>query len=207
VELESWSLDGPNWIERDKTYGAKYKGMKAEMEKTGDTIRFSAPVSARIPLSGKVGGAKFVEGTVNGFPFRALIEDDQIVLSAAQQDAAGGKPGEDVPIELTRFDDEPEVRVPEDFMKAIQASEKAGPLWPEITPMARREWVRWIISGKLEETRRKRIEVGIDKMSKGMRRPCCFPGLNFVTKDLVPPEETWGQLPSSRGPASPRSEN
>jgi hypothetical protein len=68
----------------------------------------------------------------------------------------------------------------------------------EVTPNARREWVRWIASAKQEKTREKRIEVGIDKLSKGMRHPCCFPGLNFVTKGLVEPEETWAPLPATR---------
>jgi hypothetical protein len=33
-----------------------------------------------------------------------------------------------------------------------------------------------VTSAKKEDTRKRRIEVGIDKMCGGMRRPCCWPG-------------------------------
>jgi hypothetical protein len=43
-----------------------------------------------------------------------------------------------------------------------------------ITPMAKWEWPRWINATNVQATREKRIEVSIDKLRKGMRRPCCF---------------------------------
>ncbi|HZT95485.1 MAG TPA: YdeI/OmpD-associated family protein, partial [Chloroflexota bacterium] len=44
----------------------------------------------------------------------------------------------------------------------------------EITPMARWEWVRWVNATRNPDTRRRRVEVTISKMSNGKRRPCCF---------------------------------
>ncbi|MBI3297009.1 MAG: YdeI/OmpD-associated family protein [Elusimicrobia bacterium] len=38
------------------------------------------------------------------------------------------------------------------------------------------EWICWGTSAKKDETRKRRIAVGLDKMRKGMRRPCCWPG-------------------------------
>ncbi|MBV6458381.1 MAG: hypothetical protein HONBIEJF_01508 [Fimbriimonadaceae bacterium] len=140
-----------------------------------------------------------IEGTIDGFPFRAPLGSDGIRISAAVQQAVGAQAGDQVVIEITRVGEEPEVRVPADFQRALDsASPKVQSLWHGITPLARREWVRWIASAKQEVTRAKRIEVGMDKLSKGMRRPCCFPGLNFVTKDLVPPEDTWVGLPGAK---------
>ena len=66
--------------------------------------------------------------------------------------------------------------LPPDFRKAIAASAVAKGLWADIAPLARNEWICWVTSAKKDETRVRRIEVGIDKMSKGMRRPCCWPG-------------------------------
>jgi uncharacterized protein YdeI (YjbR/CyaY-like superfamily) len=66
--------------------------------------------------------------------------------------------------------------LPRDFREAIEADEKASRLWRDITPLARNEWICWITSAKKPETRQRRIAVGIDKMRKNMRRPCCWEG-------------------------------
>lgn len=140
-----------------------------------------------------------VEGTIAGFPFRSPLEKcTRLKISEALQKATGAGPGSTVTVEITRVGDEPEVRMPPDLKKALATSPQARALWEDITPMARREWVRWVASAKQEETRARRIEVGIDKLLHGMRRPCCFPGLNFVTKGLVPPEDTWTALPGQK---------
>jgi hypothetical protein len=173
---------------------------------TRSTIRFCVELggegSLLLPREASAefpsGGKAMVEGTLDGFPFRAPFEDGRFVVSEALQAAARTKPGHTATIEITRIDDQPEVRVPSDFQNALERAVKAKTLFEEVTPNARREWVRWIASAKQEKTREKRIEVGIDKLSKGMRRPCCFPGLNFVTKGLVEPEETWAPLPDTR---------
>ena len=66
--------------------------------------------------------------------------------------------------------------LPADFRKAIASDASVQGLWADITPLARNEWICWVTSPKKEETRKKRIEVGLDKMRNGMRRPCCWPG-------------------------------
>jgi hypothetical protein len=40
--------------------------------------------------------------------------------------------------------------------------------------MARWEWIRWIGATNNTETRQRRIEVALSKLSHGERRPCCF---------------------------------
>ncbi|MCR4295975.1 MAG: YdeI/OmpD-associated family protein [Elusimicrobia bacterium] len=67
-------------------------------------------------------------------------------------------------------------RMPADFGKAIAADPVARIAWADITPLARNEWICWVTSAKKEATRKDRISVGLDKMRKGMRRPCCWPG-------------------------------
>ena len=67
-------------------------------------------------------------------------------------------------------------KIPKDLKEAIARDPKALELWEDITPLARNEWICWVISAKKEETRKRRITVGLDKMRKGERRPCCWAG-------------------------------
>lgn len=66
--------------------------------------------------------------------------------------------------------------LPADLRKAIQTTPKVLALWQDISPLARNEWICWMISGKKAETRGIRIEKAISKMKGGMRRPCCWVG-------------------------------
>ena len=66
--------------------------------------------------------------------------------------------------------------MPADFRKAISSSKAVFALWQDITPLARNEWICWVISGVKAETRGIRIKKGVSKMKGGMRRPCCWVG-------------------------------
>ena len=66
--------------------------------------------------------------------------------------------------------------IPTDFRGAIESDSIARRVWADITPLARNEWICWVISAKKKETRDRRISVGLDKMHNGMRRPCCWVG-------------------------------
>ena len=66
--------------------------------------------------------------------------------------------------------------LPADLRDALDSDADAKRLWLDITPLARNEWICWVSSARKEETRQRRIEVGLDKMRKGLRRPCCWPG-------------------------------
>ena len=63
-------------------------------------------------------------------------------------DAAGADAGDTATVEITRVEDEPEIRVPLDLSKALAAVPRAQAFWSDITPMARRDWILWISSGK-----------------------------------------------------------
>ena len=67
-------------------------------------------------------------------------------------------------------------KIPEDFKKALLSDTKALAIWEDITPLARNEWICWVISPKQPETRIRRINVGLSKLRGGMRRPCCWAG-------------------------------
>lgn len=137
--------------------------------------------SAKLPSRGMT----MVKGFINGVPFKALLEPDGAYgpgkspshwfsPEAKLLAEAGIKAGDtlDVSLESTKEWVEPEV--PDDLKKALATSPKAQALWEDITPLAHWDWVRWIRAVKTEETRKKHIEVALDKLNKGMRRPCCF---------------------------------
>lgn len=67
-------------------------------------------------------------------------------------------------------------KMPKDFSKAILGDKKVTDVWADITPLARNEWICWVTDAKKDETRQRRINVGLDKMRGGMRRPCCWAG-------------------------------
>ena len=58
----------------------------------------------------------------------------------------------------------------------IVDDQKIRDIWEDITPLARNEWICWILDAKKEETRIRRIKVAKSKMNSGMRRPCCWAG-------------------------------
>ena len=66
--------------------------------------------------------------------------------------------------------------MPTDFKKALAGNPKALETWEDIAPLARNEWICWIVSAKKSETRNKRIECGCSNLKKGKRRPCCWSG-------------------------------
>lgn len=66
--------------------------------------------------------------------------------------------------------------VPSDLHRALISSKTALYTWEDITPLARNEWICWVISGKKVETRDVRIKKSISKLADGMRRPCCWAG-------------------------------
>ena len=74
-------------------------------------------------------------------------------------------------------------KMPEDFATAILSDDKVTDVWKDITPLARNEWICWVTDKKKDETRAKRIVVGLDKMRKDMRRPCCWAGCQHREKN------------------------
>ncbi len=67
-------------------------------------------------------------------------------------------------------------KMPEDLRKALASLPAVKAIWEDITPLARNEWICWVVSGKKAETRNIRIKKAISKLKGGMRRPCCWAG-------------------------------
>ena len=72
--------------------------------------------------------------------------------------------------------------LPKDFRVALLSDPAIPATWEDITPLARNEWICWILDAKKPETRQRRIEVGLSKLRSGMRRPCCWAGCTHRSK-------------------------
>ncbi len=66
--------------------------------------------------------------------------------------------------------------VPADVRQVLNVSVNTLNAWNALTPLARNEWICWIISVKKVETRNKHIERLCTDLAKGERRPCCWAG-------------------------------
>ena len=66
--------------------------------------------------------------------------------------------------------------LPADLRSALTDSGAALAAWADITPLARNEFICWVEDAKREPTRLRRITIAVDKLERGERRPCCWPG-------------------------------
>lgn len=67
-------------------------------------------------------------------------------------------------------------KMPGDLRNTLTSSKKALATWEDITPLARNEWICWVISVKTKETREKHIKRALEDLESGKRRPCCWMG-------------------------------
>lgn len=185
--------------------------MRATPARAGSKIRFTATLfrpaesadgdswtflvlpktaSARLPSRSMTA----VEGTLNGAPFQASLEPDGqkshwLKVDRRLREAAGAEPGDEVTLEIAPATEEPEPEVPADLQKALAGTDpKARALWSDITPIARRDWIHWIVSAKQAETRARRIKSACSMLAAGKRRVCCFDRSGFYAKSMSAPK-------------------
>lgn len=144
------------------------------------------PASVQLPSR----GLTTVAATLNGISFRAVFDPDGqkshwLKVDRKLQKAAGAAAGDEVTLEITPAQLEPEV--PADLKKALAAAPKARAVWEDITVVARQHWIHWVITAKQAETRAKRIRGACDMLAKGKRRVCCFDRTGFYSKAFSAP--------------------
>lgn len=86
----------------------------------------------------------------------------------------------------------PAHKLPTDLRKALLSDAEARAKWEDITPLARNEWICWVISVKKPETRRQHVERVRTQLKEGMRRPVAGPA--------APTADTNGSGPESQLP-------
>ncbi len=207
---------------RTTTKSTKVASLRASAPKPVSAIRFKATLlrpkedagskaaswtflvlpkeaSAKLPSRSMVS----VEGTLNGSAFQATLEPDGrgghwLKVDQKLRKMAGAEVGEVAALEIAPLtpEQEPEPSVPTDLRKALAAAPtKAREVWSDITPIARRDWIHWITSGKRAETRALRIGKACDMLAKGKRRACCFDRSGMYDKSLSCPVADDESLP------------
>ena len=66
--------------------------------------------------------------------------------------------------------------VPSDLKEMLTNTPDVLELWNQLTPLARNEWICWVISVKKAETRAQHIERLGNDLLNGKHRPCCWIG-------------------------------
>lgn len=66
--------------------------------------------------------------------------------------------------------------LPSDLRKTLSADSAALAKWEDITPLARNEWICWVLAVKSPEKRKEHIKRTASELKEGMRRPCCWIG-------------------------------
>lgn len=61
--------------------------------------------------------------------------------------------------------------MPDDVAEALRLSAAAGSFYESLTAAMKRDYLRWILEAKREETRAKRIAAMVEKLEKGLKRP------------------------------------
>jgi hypothetical protein len=169
----------------------KAKLLRPESPK-GATWRFlvlPANASAKLPTRSMT----TVDGTLDGHAFQATLEPDGqgshwLKVDRALREAAGAVVGDTVTLDIEPVAEEPEPRVPADLKKALASAPEARAQWSSLTPVARRDWIHWITSGKKAETRERRIATACDMLASGKRRACCFDRSGMYSKSLGAPK-------------------
>ena len=66
--------------------------------------------------------------------------------------------------------------IPDDLRSVLDGNVALEEKWNGLTPLARNEWICWMISPKTHETRTKHLRRLEEEVLAGKRRPCCWPG-------------------------------
>lgn len=138
-------------------------------------------------------GRTTIDGTLNGHPFRAILEPDGqlshwLRLSEPLLAEAGVAPGQTVRLEVAPVAEEPEPGVPPDLAAALAASPEAEANWQQTTTLARLDWIHWISSAKQAKTRNKRVQDACAMLAEGKKRVCCFDTSGFYSKAFKAPQ-------------------
>ncbi|MEZ0374529.1 MAG: YdeI/OmpD-associated family protein [Candidatus Sericytochromatia bacterium] len=169
----------------NKNGGPAVLRFKAEIFWQPETAKTTTAAMLTIPaaVSKQLCDMTKVEGTINGHPFRASLEidasgDHSLRVNKAMLKGAGANAGDTVALAI--LGPEPAPTIPADLLAPLDASEEAMTLWEDLTPLGRRDWIRWIEAARTPETRARRVMRTVEQLSEGKRRPCCVNVYEFM---------------------------
>jgi hypothetical protein len=135
----------------------------------GAWVFLDFPVSASKQLGSQ--GRVPVRGTMNGFAFRisAFPTGDgthQIAVNKTLQAGAKARPGDRVHVVLEVDAGPKTVRAPPDLTKALRQAPKARGNFEALSYGHKKAYVDWILEAKRPETRMRRIQQAIERLSQ-----------------------------------------
>lgn len=138
-------------------------------------------------------GRTTVTGTLNGYPFQTTLEPDGqlshwLKVSGELRKAANAVIGDNVTVQMSPLEPEPEPQLPDDLQQALAASPAAKTVWEGTTTIARLDWIHWIESAKQAKTRQRRVDNACEMLASGKRRVCCFDQSGYYSKSLSAPQ-------------------
>jgi hypothetical protein len=74
--------------------------------------------------------------------------------------------------------------IPAELRTALIANTTALAAWQDITPLARNEFICWVLDAKQTSTRERRIRRTQEELEDGQRRPCCWPGCKHRDRNV-----------------------
>ena len=75
--------------------------------------------------------------------------------------------------------------VPADLRRALLADESALERWEDLTPLARNEWICWVITVKRPETRQNHIERVVTELLRASAAHAAGPAAPTVKQDWI----------------------
>jgi Bacteriocin-protection, YdeI or OmpD-Associated len=102
-------------------------------------------------------------------PHRPASACDDKAVKAMQRSCGGPVISQRVPGGVAH-------KMPADLRTALIANATALAAWKALTPLARNEFICWVLDAKQHPTRERRIRRTQEELEEGQRRPCCWPG-------------------------------
>jgi hypothetical protein len=127
----------------------------------GTLTRIAVPASVAKSFASP--GRVALQGTINGFPFRASLvrlQDGKhyIAVNSEMRKGAKAKPGDTVKVTLERSNRVRHVDVPADFQRALAKSSRARAVFDNLTPSHQLEYVEYFAQATSPETRKRHID-------------------------------------------------
>ena len=116
-----------------------------------------------------------IKATFNGVPYTgSLIKygfpQHTLHLPKAIREQLGKVPGDTIDVVLWKDEEERILEVPAPFEKLMK-KEGLLPFFETLSYTHRKEYCRWIIEAKKEETRSKRLDKAIEMLKQGVKTP------------------------------------
>jgi len=149
----------------------KFKATIRAGDGGGAFVLFPFDVQKEFGTKGKVP----INATFNGVSYRgSLIKYGNplhmLPMLKAIREQTGLRPGDTVEVELWKDNEFRTVEVPSEFATAMQR-EKVLQFFDSLSYSHRREYCRWIVGAKKEETRLKRAQKAVQMLKQKIKTP------------------------------------